>query len=84
MDSRTFVTGSTINTPLSKADYAAANGGNLHRHETWHTRQWAFLPGGLFPVAYQLEKWRTGADPCSNLFEITADLKDGGYTQCGC
>jgi RHS repeat-associated protein len=37
LSDRTFVTGSTINTTLTKKEYRAANDGNLHRHETWHS-----------------------------------------------
>jgi RHS repeat-associated protein len=76
----TFVTGSTINTTRSKVDYATAYDGNLHRHETWHTRQWALFGGGLkFPALYGLETLRTRGDVCQNVFEIWAGLKDGGY-----
>jgi hypothetical protein len=81
---RTFVTGSTINTTLSKVDFAAANNGNLLRHETRHTRQWAIFGGGLgFPIFYGLESLRTGSDECRNVFERWAGLAEGGY-ECGC
>jgi len=79
---RTWVTGSTINTPLTKLEYARANDGNLHRHETWHTRQWAmFGPSGIaiFPALYGLETLRTRGDETKNIFEICAGLEDGGY-----
>jgi RHS repeat-associated protein len=75
-----YVTGSTINTPLTKKEYRDANDGNLHRHETWHTRQWALFQGGpIFPALYYLETLRTGGDECQNVFEIWAGLEDGGY-----
>jgi len=81
---RTFVTGSTINTTLSKVDFAAANNGRLLAHETVHTRQWALFGGGVgFPLLYGLETLRTGGDECRNVFEIWAGLEDGGY-KCGC
>lgn len=56
------------------------NGGNLHRHEVWHTRQWAIFGGGaIFPTLYGIETWRTDGDECENVFEIWAGLEDGGY-----
>jgi hypothetical protein len=80
LSNRTFVTGSTINTSKTKFEYGRANGGNLHRHETWHTRQWALFGGGaLFPLFYGAEALRTWGDECQNWFEIWAGLEDGGY-----
>lgn len=80
LSNRTFVTGSTINTSQGKVDYANAYDGNLHRHETWHTRQWAIFGGGaLFPLFYGAEALRTWGDECQNWFEIWAGLEDGGY-----
>lgn len=83
LSNRTFVTGSTINTTMSKVDFAADGG--LLRHETWHTRQWAIFGGGpLFPLLYGLESLRTRGNECNNVFEIWAGLEDGGYEQCTC
>src|SRR5690606_31783454 len=78
LSDRTYVTGSTINTPLSKDEYSEANGGALHAHEVVHTQQWALF-GTRFPVAYGTEEIRSQLFGCDNFFEMWAGLSDGGY-----
>ena len=47
----------------------------LLAHESEHVRQWQLF-GPDFALMYLLE----GADACTNYFETTAGLDDGGYT----
>jgi hypothetical protein len=82
----TWTTGSTINTELSKAEFAAANCGGLLEHETWHTRQWALFGPASFTTGYLLNSagsWLASGDPAKyNAFEWQAGFADGGYADC--
>jgi hypothetical protein len=86
----TWTTGNTINTELSKEQFAGAgcSPGGLLRHETVHTRQWASIGPG-FPVVYipaaGLSALFSGGNSGKyNPFEIEAGLADGGYAPCSC
>lgn len=84
----TWTTGSTINTELSKAEFAAANCGGLLGHETAHTRQWALFGAPTFAASYLVNSagsWLISGDPAKyNAFEWQAGFESGGYTDCTC
>jgi hypothetical protein len=49
------------------------------RHEAKHATQWAVFTPILFPALYLAAELAGGRDPRRNVFEIWADLADGGY-----
>ena len=51
------------------------------RHEKAHVRQWREF-GGAFATMYTYELIRTLGDPCTNVYEIQAGLKDGYPDEC--
>lgn len=81
LSKRVFTTGSTINVPgdMTKQEYRESNDGQLHRHETWHTRQYALLGAGDFILGYGAAELLHGVTGCPNFFEWWAGLDDGGY-----
>ncbi len=70
MYGNTFLTSQTRDDFLARPDIA-----KVLTHEYRHTLQWRLL-GYAFPSAYLI----AGNNACTNIFEITAGLEDGGYT----
>ena len=53
-------------------------------HERKHSDQWAIFTGVTgnplsFPVAYGIDWLQAGGNPCRQVFEQWAGLKEGGY-----
>lgn len=69
MYGNTFLTSAAQDEFLARPDIA-----EVLAHEYRHTLQWRLLGYG-FPGAYLI----AGNNACTNIFEITAELEDGGY-----